>query len=118
MLGQITPDANFMLYLLGTVGYLLLLIDRALSIASRSKRQKREVSFAEEFARREELTRVERNVEKLEGKLEHAVESIRAEMKADRETLLAAGEERAVKLHERINAVLGGVERIAGKIER
>lgn len=52
-----------------------------------------------------------KRVERVEADLHE----IRAEMKRDRDAILRAGEERAVKLHERINAVLAAVSELKGR---
>ena len=52
------------------------------------------------------------------GRLDSDLHDIRSEMKADRETLLLAGEERAMKIHQRIDAVLAAVSELKGRVQR
>lgn len=49
-------------------------------------------------------------------KLEAEFTEIRHEMRSDRNTILAAGEERAIKLHDRINHVLEAVSELRGRL--
>lgn len=96
------------------------LIDRIYSIQQKRKNdpQRREISFSEEYASKTEFKAIERRVKDVETKLERELAEIRREMKEDRETILQAGEERAVKIHERINAVLSGVSRLEGRLDK
>lgn len=82
------------------------------------RKQKREVSFSEEYATKAEIQRIERNVEKMERKVETAVAEIRTEMKEDREKILIAGETRAGKIHSRIDDILEAVARMEGRTQR
>jgi hypothetical protein len=50
------------------------------------------------------------------ARLETEVEAIRAEFKEDRLSLMQAGEERAGRLHERINEVLRAVAKLEGRL--
>lgn len=118
MFGEINPDASFVYNFIGTVGLIATIITALRTAAGKNEAQKRLVTFAEEFARREDLERLEEHVEKVEEKLEHALEGLRCEMKEDRELIMRAGEERAAKIHDRINVVLGGVERLAGRMDK
>ncbi|MCX7871982.1 MAG: hypothetical protein N2487_01705 [Verrucomicrobiae bacterium] len=56
------------------------------------------------------------------GKLEIQVETIRMEMKNDRDTLMRAGEERAIKINDRINALgerlIAAVAELRGELKR
>lgn len=97
---------------------MLVIFEKAKGLFGKSEAQRREVSFAAEFARREDLERVEQYVARVEEKLESALEGLRREMKEDRELIMRAGEERAIKIHDRINAVLGGVERLSGRMDK
>jgi vacuolar-type H+-ATPase subunit H len=82
---------------------LLVIFREARAAFGKSEAQRREVSFAEEFARREDLERVEQHVSRLETRLETALEGLRTEMKEDREAIMQAGEHRAVDIHTRLN---------------
>lgn len=74
--------------------------------------QKREVTFSQEFATKEEVASL---VERI-SKVEDGVEGIRAEMKEDRDAILQAGERRAETIHSRINDVLTSVSELRGHI--
>ncbi|MGC8744545.1 MAG: hypothetical protein ACP5T0_11765 [Verrucomicrobiia bacterium] len=56
------------------------------------------------------------------GRLEIQVETIRSEMKSDREAIMRAGEDRANRLHERINALgeklTAAVSELRGELKR
>lgn len=82
-------------------GFYLLL---ALNIAAFVKMflpQKREVSFADSYAHRAELVSVCSRVERLEL----CFEELREQIRNDRETLMLAGEERVLRLQERLEAL-------------
>lgn len=82
-------------------GFYLLL---ALNIAAFVKMflpQKREVSFAEAYAHRAELASVCSRVERLEL----CFEELRDQIHDDRETLMLAGEERVLRLQERLETL-------------
>jgi hypothetical protein len=71
--------------------------------------QKRDVTLMEEFATRKELSA-------LAEKVETRFEDLRCELREDRTEILKAGEERAVKLHERCNAILQAVSEVRGEM--
>lgn len=73
------------------------------------KAQKRDVTLMEEFATRKELAA-------LAEKVESRFEDLRQELREDRTEILKAGEERAVKLHERCNAILQAVSEVRGEV--
>jgi len=75
---------------------------------------KREVSFVETYARKEEVAAVARDLTALEGKLEHHTEELRKEMKADKDCILVAGEDRALEIHKRLNVLLEKVGELKG----
>ncbi|HEX7861048.1 MAG TPA: hypothetical protein VF773_12015 [Verrucomicrobiae bacterium] len=107
--------ASFLLSLLSAAGFLAWLVS---SLKNAFGKPKREVSFSEQYATKQELQRIEGYVTKLEHKVETAVKEIRSEMKADRDEMLKAGEARASKLHGRIDDVLEAVAELRGWREK
>lgn len=80
----------------------------------RGEPDKREISLAPQFATRPE-------VEALGTRLAHveqAIERIRQEIREDRSALLEAAEQRAAKMHGRINEVLAAVSELQGSLRR
>lgn len=80
---------------------------------NRKEPEPRSVTFAEQFARKEDLTRVESEVKALESKIE-AIKDGMSEMEL---RISKAGEERAGSLHERINVLLNAVGVVNGQLE-
>jgi chromosome segregation ATPase len=82
-------------------GFYLLL---ALNLAAFVKMflpQKREVSFADTYAHRAELSSLSTRVDRLED----CFEEFRDQIRDDRETLMVAGEERVQRLQERLESL-------------
>lgn len=75
---------------------LIVLWDR---VADRPK--KREVTFTEEFARKEDLEHLRDDVDFLEEKLDEFAR----QSSCDKDQIIAAGEARATRIHERIEQV-------------
>ncbi|MEW6307398.1 MAG: hypothetical protein AB1705_28435 [Verrucomicrobiota bacterium] len=86
-----------------------------LIFASRTS-QKREISFTDTYATREEHVALKREVKNLEAKIDQNLAAIRSEMKQDRDAMLLAGEERAAKIHDRVNKVLEAVSELKGRV--
>lgn len=80
---------------------------------NRKEPELREVTFAEQFARKEDLTRVESEVKALESK----IEAIKHGMVDMEHRISKAGEERAVSLHERINQLVNSVGEVNGQLK-
>jgi predicted nucleotide-binding protein (sugar kinase/HSP70/actin superfamily) len=80
-------------------------------IFSGKKAQRREVSMVQEYATREEMKAATDRI----VKVENSIEVLRKEMREDSAEILKAGEERAEKLHRRINRVLIGVSKLQGR---
>lgn len=122
MIAEVAGSADPMAVGIWMVGlmFFVTLLDRGFSIWRNLQNtpQKREVAFAEEYTSKTEFRSLSGKVRDVESKLDRELAEIRREMKEDRETILAAGEERAVKLHERINAVLTGVSRLEGRLDK
>lgn len=95
----------FCTLLLGVAGVYALFSNRT---------QKREVSFSEEFARKEDVRRLEDDVDGMRVKLDDLQSTIGGlEVK-----LNVAGERRAHEIHERIDAVLTAVSEVRGQIKQ
>jgi len=78
--------------------------------------QKREVRVSEEYALKSDLLQLRRDQEREMAVVLTGLAEIRREMKADRESLSAAGEARAEKIHNRINVVLEAVSELRGHV--
>lgn len=117
MLAEVpVPDPVFFMSFLGCGLFLLMIMEKLKSLFGKTETQKREVSFSEQYATKQEVNGVRDDVRSLEEKLDLTTEKIREEMKHDRELILRAGEERAVKLHDRCNKILEGVSRMEGRL--
>lgn len=116
LLAEINPDANFLFNFAGTIGLIATIIAAIRGAIGKNEAQKRLVSFDQEFARREDLERVEANVSRLETRLENALEGLRTEMKEDREAIMQAGEHRAVDIHTRLNQMQERLGEMIGRI--
>jgi len=92
-------------FLAGGVNQVLKLVDRA----------KEQPPPLETYATKAEVALLRADVQRLESKLDHSLEALQTEMKADRAAANHANELRAVKLHERINDVLAAVSELRGK---
>lgn len=125
IIGQIQavdPTAlwNFLIIL----GFLLSAGASGVAIFNSRRVQKREVTMASEFmtssdcqrmqARwKDDMIRLEARINRVEQGQEHMRETNQHNFDA----IMKAGEERAVKIHERINAVLAGVSELKGRID-
>lgn len=117
MIAEITPTAMGLVDFVGCVGFFAVtgLVCKQLFFGD--KQQKRLVSFDEQFATKGELNDLRAHVDRIEEKIDRAAEGIRTEMKADRNSILAAGEDRAVRIHEQIEVLLKAVFEVKGKVE-
>lgn len=73
--------------------------------------QKRDVTLMEEFATRRELAA-------LAEKVESRFEDLRSELKESETRITSKGEERVIKVHDRINDVLQAVSRMEGRFDK
>ncbi len=71
-----------------------------------------------DYATRQELLELRHELSAQLHCLDAEVTGLRAELKKDKEDLLAAGEHRAEKLHGRINDVLEAVAELRGKASK
>lgn len=117
MFGEIQLDAQTLAGFLASLMFVIVLIEKVNKMFGKKDIEKREISFSETYASKAELTEVRGQVVKLEAKIEHQTEMIRCEMKDDKTEILRAGEDRAVKLHDRINLVLEKVSELRGANE-
>lgn len=91
------------------VQFLMGMVLGVLQFLNQRRAQRRDVSMIEEFATRRELAQ-------LAEKVDSRFEDLRCEIRDDKTELLRAGEERAVKLHERCNAILQAVSEVRGEM--
>lgn len=73
--------------------------------------QKRDVTLMEEFATRKELAA-------LAEKVESRFEDLRCDLKESETRITSKGEERVIKVHDRINDVLQAVSRMEGRFDK
>ena len=79
-----------------------------------NRTQRREVSFSEEFARKEDLQRIESDVDQLRTKMDgmqHTLGGLSVELNH-------AGEQRAREIHVRIDQVLTAVAELRGQLRQ
>jgi predicted transcriptional regulator len=75
------------------------------------------VELKREFATKEELrSHREENIRE-QNKLEQRMTHIERKMDEDKNEILKAGEDRVIKLHNRINEILQGVSELRGEIK-
>jgi uncharacterized protein Yka (UPF0111/DUF47 family) len=118
LLTEITPDAGFFFNFVGTIGLIATIVAAVRQAAGKNELQKREITFAAEFASKQEVQRMERDVERLEQKMDEALEGIRREMKSDREAINAAGEQRASKIHTRLDMISDRLGEVVGQVTK
>ncbi|HUS37352.1 MAG TPA: hypothetical protein VM680_18540 [Verrucomicrobiae bacterium] len=104
-----TIDPVAMMQVLLIVQFLMGIVLGILQLINQRGAQKRNVAMVEDFATRRELQAL---TEKVDGRFE----DLRCEIREDKTEILKAGEERAVKLHERINVVLSTVSELRGEM--
>jgi hypothetical protein len=85
--------------LLASIGANLVMMFVTLS----NRKQRREVSFTADYATRGELEEVKQDVEALADESRRENAAIRAKMESDKLTIIAAGEQRAAGLYERMD---------------
>lgn len=109
------PDPASFWQVLLSLAALVLFIERGAALVSRfsSKPSRREVSFAAEFATRDELERVRTDVEILDKKLTTLEEAVRS----GDVRIIDAGEVRATKIHERINLIDREIGTLRGTVD-
>jgi len=96
------PPASFLEWL-GSLRWLLDLITVAVVLwfQFKPRSEKREISFTEEFAREEDLQELREDVDALENKLAE----LSTQQAADKLELMQAGEQRASRIHQRIEQI-------------
>ncbi|HMJ65308.1 MAG TPA: hypothetical protein VK615_08140 [Candidatus Binatia bacterium] len=113
MFAETIPDARALQQFLGIISFFVAMGAGIASVAAlfTSRRsQRREISFTREYASKEELTHLLKDIERIEADLTE----LRKEMKADRTLIMAAADERMEKLTTRVDRLLEGVSRIEG----
>ena len=96
----------------GFLGCLYFLVAGWNEIESFFDRHKEHPAPAETYATKPELQRLAHDISDLEDNLDR----LRDQLRTDHDNLLRAGEERATRLHERINAVFEAVSVLKGKV--
>lgn len=76
-----------------------------MAVVSGRKTQKREIAFTEVYASREEVSEIHQDFQEF-----------RRQAQFDREAAIRTGEERATKIHDRINEVLEAVSELRGVV--
>jgi|KBSMisStaDraftv2_1062788.scaffolds.fasta_scaffold1148661_2 hypothetical protein len=105
ILAESIPDARALQQFLQIVSFFLSMGAAAASVAalfSSRRTQKREVSFTREYASKEELSHLAKDVERLQK----TVDEIPKEAKADRTLMMAAADERLEKITVRVDRLL------------
>jgi predicted nucleotide-binding protein (sugar kinase/HSP70/actin superfamily) len=106
-----TPDSQSFYQLMLSVGMLVTIAAGVAVIFNGRKVQRREITMVQEYATKDEMKAATDRI----VKLENSIETLRREMREDSAEILKAGEERAEKLHRRINRVLIGVSKLQGR---
>lgn len=106
-----TPDAVTLAGFLACGFFVVSLVNQVMRLMDRNKEQPRPIDT---YATKAELEVVRIDLKRVES----SIIDLRHEMREDRETILKAGEERAVKIHDRINDVLAAVSEVKGEIKK
>lgn len=112
MLCEITPEPKSLGEFLIVLGFLASVAVNVVTLMGQRTKQKREVTFAEQFVSQEQMDAIARRVDMVERQ----IEAMRSELKDDKTEILKAGEDRAEKLHNRINDVLQAVSQMRGEL--
>lgn len=110
MLCEITPEPKSLGEFLIVLGFLASVAVNVATLLGQRTKQKREVSFAEQFVSQAEMDAVTARV----SRAEEQIEAIRDKMERDKMELLKAGEERANKIHTRIDAGIQKIDNLMG----
>jgi hypothetical protein len=99
----VQPDWGWSMicFIMGAV----VVVDRVVNIFRGSKSQRRVVEMAEEFVTKAELRAVEGDLANLERKIDRGLEKLSDEAKAAEMRISHKGEERAGKLHDRLDMI-------------
>ncbi len=111
------PTPTELVAWLTSFAFLLGILVNVAILISMKRTQKREVSFADNFATAPELQRVADEVRRVEEKMDRSLHEIRTSMRLDADRVLAAGEHRAEKIHERMNLILANVHEVKGELK-
>jgi biopolymer transport protein ExbB/TolQ len=138
ILANATPDPQAFMQFWLTISLLASVGSGVVGIAaffSSRRVQKREVSFTREYASKEELTHLLKDLERfVASEAEHRSEmkatladlraemkagqaEVRAEMKADRTLIMAAADARFEKVVQRVDRLLDGMNRVQGRLQ-
>ncbi len=115
ILAEMTPDPKAFWQFFAILSFLLAMAASGASIAAffTSRRvQRREITFGREFATKEDLLPLRKDIERVEARMESEFSKIRSEIKEDRLLIMAAAEARQKETLGRISRldeVLGNV---------
>jgi hypothetical protein len=133
---EFVPDANFLLQSVGTLGFVLVIIDRALSISNRNKSQKREVAFETVYATKGELAELKESAERQISDLRDTLQRMEDAAAERRKSIYTKIEQSAKEtgatvntlrleikediggVHERVDELVKGVAEIVGQLKR
>lgn len=105
------PEANAFMQVMLSMGMIVTIVAAVAVVVNGRKSQRREVTFAQEFATKQEMLAAVHRIEKVED----AISAVGEKLDHEREVLLQAGEARAEKLHKRINRILVGMAKLQGR---
>jgi len=111
---NIHPDPIFFFAFLGCVIFLLGIYKIILDIIQAHRRKP---PLEDEFAKKGELEKLEKNTNHELGKLELAIGNMREEMRANYDRVNTNDEIRSSKIHRRIDDVFGAVSELKGIIK-
>ena len=114
ILAEATPDAAALYNFAMVFSFLASTAAAVVAIRSQSHVQKREITFTREYASKEELLHLVKDLERIET----ALTGLRGELSADRKIIMAAADERMEKLTERVDRLLEGVSHLKGIADR
>ena len=129
LFAQIAPDANGLLQFLIIVGFLASTFTSVMALRSSNRAQKREVSFADEYATKAEHTELKIRVDgidssvrsgfdRLDGKRSVSIAGLHDDLEAKTNALRLEVKADIKGVHERVTDIVGFVKRIEGKLEK
>jgi IS5 family transposase len=111
-LAQIQFDAEHLAYFIAIVFFLVAGLNQIMRLADRFQGRKTElapqplvVQSAQEWMARKDCQNLRAALVQRVSKMETEVDELRDQLREDRAALLRAGEERAIRIHQRIDAL-------------
>lgn len=128
-LAQIAPDANGLLQFLIIVGFLASTFASVMALRSSNRAQKREVSFADEYATKAEHTELKIRVDgidssvrsgfdRLDGKRSVSIAGLHDDLEVKTKELRLEVKSDIKGVHDRVTELLKVVARVEGKLEK